>query len=69
MTYFKYIKMFIKSIVIFFSLIVTQTSYSQEKERPFILVKNSDRTEILNKIKTKTWAKEIYENLKTRTDL
>jgi len=61
--------MFIKSIVIFFSLIVTQTSYSQEKERPFILVKNSDRTEILNKIKTKTWAKEIYENLKTRTDL
>lgn len=41
---------------------------SQELERPFILVKNSERAKILNKIETKKWAKEIYVNLKENTD-
>lgn len=42
--------------------------FSQELERPFILVKNSERAKILNKIETKKWAKEIYVNLKENTD-
>ncbi|WP_299012539.1 heparinase II/III family protein [uncultured Polaribacter sp.] len=41
----------------------------QELERPFILVKNAERTTILKKIETETWASKIYTNLKTKTDL
>ncbi|MFK8059851.1 MAG: heparinase II/III family protein [Polaribacter sp.] len=42
--------------------------FSQEIERPFILVKASERNQVLQKIKTKNWAKEIYTELKTKTD-
>lgn len=41
---------------------------SQELERPFILVKSSQRHQILNKIDTQPWAKEIYINLKLKAD-
>ena len=69
MTYFKYIKVFLKSIVFFFSLIITLTSYSQELERPFILVKSTEREQILEKINMQPWAKKIYEDLKLKTDV
>ena len=42
---------------------------SQELERPFILVKSSERTKILNKIKTKPWANKIFVALKKTTDI
>ena len=43
-------------------------AFSQELERPFILVRASERAEILNKIETKPWAKEIYTDLLGKTD-
>jgi hypothetical protein len=42
--------------------------WCQELERPFILVKSSERDQILNKIKTKPWANNIYTTLKSKTD-
>jgi hypothetical protein len=42
---------------------------AQSLQRPFILVKASERNQVLEKIKTKKWAKEIYVNLKENTDL
>ena len=44
-------------------------TYCQKLERPFILVKASDRSVILDKIQTKSWAKKIHENLKIKTDI
>ncbi|WP_203257110.1 heparinase II/III domain-containing protein [Hyunsoonleella ulvae] len=43
-------------------------AWSQAPERPFILVKASERQQILNKIETQGWAKEIYVNLQKETD-
>ena len=37
---------------------------AQRSERPFILVKNSDRLKVLEKIDSKPWANEIYSDLK-----
>ena len=58
----------IKLLIFLFLFIYKGKLFGQEKERPFILVKNSERAEILNKIETKKWAKEIYVNLKENTD-
>jgi len=55
-------------LVALFLFSLCGNTYSQELERPFILVKASERTEILNKIETETWAKEIFVNLKLNTD-
>lgn len=52
-----------------FLIVYSLNLFSQELERPFILVKASERTAILNKIETKPWANKIYENLKAKTDL
>ena len=41
---------------------------SQELERPFILVKSSERNQVLKKIESEFWAKDIYTKLKERTD-
>lgn len=41
---------------------------AQRSERPFILVKNSDRLKVLKKIDSKPWANEIYSDLKKSTD-
>jgi hypothetical protein len=41
---------------------------SQELERPFILVKASEREEVLDKIKNQPWANDIYLTLKIKTD-
>ncbi|KEZ94290.1 heparinase II/III domain-containing protein [Nonlabens ulvanivorans] len=42
---------------------------AQQLERPFILVKSSERSEILNKIETETWANNIYLELKNKADV
>ncbi|WP_222597418.1 heparinase II/III domain-containing protein [Hyunsoonleella aquatilis] len=42
--------------------------FSQELERPFILVKSSERNQILEKIDTQSWAQQIYDTLKLTTD-
>ncbi len=52
----------------FFGIFVIFQAQSQELERPFILVKSSERNQILNKIKTKPWANKIYTTLKSNTD-
>lgn len=43
--------------------------FSQEFERPFILVKPSERNQILDKIDTQPWAQQIYDTLKLTTDV
>ena len=42
--------------------------FAQKLERPFILVKNAERSEILKKIDSKPWSKQIYSDLKKSTD-
>ncbi|WP_288956153.1 hypothetical protein, partial [uncultured Polaribacter sp.] len=42
--------------------------FAQKLERPFILVKNAERSEILKKIDSIPWAKQIYSDLKKSTD-
>ncbi|GAA4945676.1 heparinase II/III family protein [Algibacter agarivorans] len=41
---------------------------SQSKDRPFILVTSEERSQVLEKINTQNWAKEIYIKLKVNTD-
>ncbi len=48
-------------------LFVVSASHAQKLERPFILVKASERAEIQYKIKTQKWAKKMYSNLKAQT--
>lgn len=57
-----------KALALLIVILVYGKTFSQELERPFILVKASERSEILNKIETQTWASEIYKNLKEKTD-
>lgn len=57
----KFMNRLIKALLILCLLSLTGLrSYSQNPERPFILVKNENRSLILNKIETQEWAKEIY---------
>ena len=58
----------IKTFLLLFGLLIASETYSQELERPFILVKSSERNQVLHKIQTEYWAKEIYEHLKVKTD-
>ena len=58
-----------KSFLLLILLItITLNVISQELERPFILIKSSERNNILQKIETKSWAKDIFSDLKIRTD-
>ncbi|WP_179944184.1 heparinase II/III domain-containing protein [Nonlabens tegetincola] len=50
-------------------LIAGMKAYGQELERPFILVKSSEREQILDKIKTESWANDIYLSLKSKSDI
>ncbi|AJR04469.1 hypothetical protein AW14_13195 [Siansivirga zeaxanthinifaciens CC-SAMT-1] len=43
--------------------------FGQVQERPFILVTSNERNQVLDKIKNQDWAKEIYTNLKIKTDI
>ncbi|WP_299057443.1 heparinase II/III family protein [uncultured Polaribacter sp.] len=58
----------LKYIILYFLILMVFQTKSQELERPFILVKSSERNQILNKIKTKTWANKIYRTLKSNAD-
>ncbi|WP_396600674.1 heparinase II/III family protein [Algibacter sp. R77976] len=61
-----------KQILVWFGLLFIVFSpneiHGQQKQRPFILVKSSERNRILEKIDTQAWAKDIYDNLKLKTD-
>ncbi len=57
-----------KKIISLFVLLIGVSGISQSKERPFILVTSEERNQILEKIDTQNWAKEIYLDLKTTTD-
>lgn len=57
------------SFIIACLFFVNQNLWAQNLQRPFILVKSSERPEILYKIKTQTWANDIYVQLKSKTDL
>ena len=68
MTYSKFVEVKLKVILLFLVLIITVKTNSQEKERPFILVKSSEHTQVLEKIKTQDWAKAIYSQLLIESD-
>lgn len=57
------------SIFLFVLFLSSFRLLSQELERPIILVKSSERNEVLDKIDTQPWAKEIYLSLKLKTDV
>lgn len=62
-------KVSLKRIVVFLVVLIGLTKVQgQELKRPFILVKSSERGQILKKIETQAWAKEIYIDLKIKTD-
>ena len=58
----------IKNLLLFLVLLTVIQIHGQVKERPFILVTAKERNQILDKIDTQPWAKDIYENLKLKTD-
>jgi hypothetical protein len=62
-----------KQILVWFGLLfivfLPNEIHSQQKQRPFILVKSSERNKILEKIDTQPWAKQIYQDLKLTTDV
>lgn len=55
--------------VIFLVFLSCFSLLSQKLERPFILVKSSERNHILEKIYKEPWAKEIYANLELKANL
>ena len=64
----QYIQHIILMFLLFFNLFKWNQIQGQEVERPFILVKSSERDQILEKINTQNWANEIYESLKLKSD-
>ena len=42
--------------------------HTQDIERPFILVKASERQQVIEKIENKKWAKDIYDHLLKKTN-
>lgn len=63
---FNYVKLNIRFIVIL--LLITFKMSSQTKERPFILVTAEERSQVLEKIETQDWAKDIFTELKGKAD-
>lgn len=61
--------MTLKSGISLFLLMMCFQILGQEINRPFILVKSNDRNQILQKIETQAWAKEIHEDLKLKTGI
>ena len=59
----------LKIIASLFVLLVGVKSYGQQLTRPFILVKASERDQILQKINTQPWANDIYIHLKSIADV
>ncbi|WP_298495802.1 heparinase II/III family protein [uncultured Algibacter sp.] len=58
----------VKYSIIFLFVLVGFKIYAQDAKRPFILVKSSERPQILQKIKTQPWAQDIYNKLLKKTD-
>lgn len=63
------IKYSVIGFLLFFTLFKGNQIHGQEVERPFILVKSSERDQILEKINTQSWANDIYFNLKLTADV
>lgn len=59
----------LKYIVLIWVVCINFNLGAQELERPIILVKPSDRTEILEKIEKEAWAKETYTGFITALNL
>ena len=59
----------IKHVVWFLVFLIQSLMIAQELERPFILVKASERDQILQKINTQPWANDIYIHLKSIADV
>ncbi|MBC2844706.1 heparinase II/III domain-containing protein [Winogradskyella flava] len=64
---FKYLTLNIRFIVIL--ILITFKMSSQTKERPFILVTAEERNQVLEKIETQDWAKDIFKELKGKADV
>ena len=58
----------LKNYVLWFLLIVVFVAHGQNTSRPFIMVKSSERDQILKKIDVEPWANEIYTSLKRQSD-
>jgi len=58
-----------RKIVTLLLIICFGNAFGQELERPFILVKASERGQILEKINKESWANEIYVKLKANADI
>ncbi|WP_400077568.1 heparinase II/III family protein [Winogradskyella sp. R77965] len=69
MRHFKNRKTKFKIVLLFYFLISAIQVVGQNIERPFILAKSSERNQILEKINTQPWAKDIFSNLKLKADV
>lgn len=58
----------IKNIIILTILLFGFKIFGQDLKRPFILVNSEERNQVLEKINTQDWAKEIYSKLLSKTD-
>lgn len=56
-------------LLVLFLILYSLNLFTQDVERPFILVKSSERNEVLQKIETESWAKDIFLILKEKTDI
>ena len=57
------------TIIAYLCLVIkSQSLLAQNPERPFIWVKKEDRTKILNKIETQSWAKKTYTSFIKKLD-
>lgn len=54
--------------LLFFSLLVLNTTYAQSLQHPVIWGTQDDRSEILEKIENYPWAKTMFDQLKDRVD-
>lgn len=55
-------------IILLIVVFIQTTVHSQSLERPFILVKSSERSQVLEKIETQEWANAIYTKLLKKTN-
>ncbi|TWO34495.1 hypothetical protein E1J38_001170 [Seonamhaeicola sediminis] len=68
MTLLKQVKITACYVFLVWITITQFKAWSQTQERPFILVKASEREKILDKIEKQDWANEIYTNLQKETN-
>ncbi|MGY6647990.1 heparinase II/III domain-containing protein [Wenyingzhuangia sp. IMCC45574] len=69
MVRFKGVKTYLREgliLILFLSFLYTN---AQNRKRPFILVQESDKEQVLKKIKTTTWGNKIYTKLARKTNV